>query len=386
MKILYITFENLSLHKGSVVHVRETVDGLQKLGHHIGLIARSENKFEGCDHFYNLHRGARLKGPHYLISSVSLFFYLLRLLPSYHIIYVRDFYAVIIAMLPRFIFRRKLVFEVNGIANEEQRLKGNSLFNRIFALAIRNAERMAVLHADRVVSVTSQIASYLTQDFKCQPDKIEIVSNGVNTELFYDIQDRTFLSEWRRRWGIDPEDTVIGFVGNLAPWQGVEYLVQAAPVLVTRFTHIRFLIVGSGPLKESLEVETVRLALSDHFVFTGMADYQEIPYYINMADVCLVLKRPLKSGYSPIKLYEYMACGKPVVASRVEGLEFIETERVGRLVAPEDPIMLGEALVDLLEHPGERIEMGERGRQLVLKQFTWDSKVMEIETVLRELA
>jgi glycosyltransferase involved in cell wall biosynthesis len=73
------------------------------------------------------------------------------------------------------------------------------------------------------------------------------------------------------------------------------------------------------------------------------------------------------------------------VASRVEGLEFIENEGIGRLVDSEDPVMLRKTIVDLLEHPKERMEMGQRGRQLILKQFSWDLKVMEIETILKTL-
>jgi starch synthase len=393
MRILYITFENLSLHKGSVVHVRETIAGLRKRGHEVGLMGRASEPFLGADTFYNLEppkilvkSTARSKIFIYLFSSFLLFWSLIRVLRRYDVVYARDFHTVMVALIPSLLARRNMVFEMNGLASEEQRLRCGPWSGRILGLLLRNAEKWAAMGADRIVTVTPQLATYLVEKMGRDSRKITVVSNGVNVDHFRPIHEPAVLNSFKERCGIKKESPVVLFVGNLAPWQGVEYLIQAAPVLVARFKHIRVLVVGSGPLKESLEVETVKQAVSDHFIFTGMADYQEIPYYINMADVCLVLKRPLKSGYSPIKLYEYMACGKPVVASRVEGLEFIETERVGRLVAPEDPIMLGKALGDLLEDPGERIEMGERGRQLVLKQFSWDSKVIEIETVLRELA
>jgi glycosyltransferase involved in cell wall biosynthesis len=384
MKILYITFENLSLHKGSVVHVRETINGLQRLGHHVGLLARSENKFQGCDHFYNLHPG-KLKRQPYIISSVFLSFYLLKLLPGYDIVYVREFYSVIITFFPRLFFRRKLVFEINGIAHEEQRLKGHSLFNRILASAIQKAEKMAARCSDRIVSVTPQIASYLIQEFNCQPDKIEIVGNGVNRKRFYPFHDKTVLSEWRRRWGIDPEDTVIVFVGNLALWQGVSILVETAPRLLPGNDRLKFLIVGDGILKTNLIKKVSETGLEKAFIFAGMVDHNEIPFFINLSDIGVapfISERNRKTGLSPLKVYEYMACGKPVVSSKIESLEWIEEEGAGCLVEPGDVISLAKVLQDLVRNPHKRIEMGQRGLEIVREKFSWDSRALEISRIL----
>jgi len=289
-------------------------------------------------------------------------------------------------MLPRFIFRRKLVFEINGIAHEEQRLKGHSLFNRISASAIQKAEKMAARYSDRIVAVTPHIASYFVQDLQCQSGKIEVVSNGVNTKIFHPIPNEESLADLRRKLGIRESEIVLIFVGNLAPWQGVEYLIEVAPSLLKKFESIRFLVIGSGILKKDLEEEANRLGVSGHFIFTGMIDYDEIPLYVNIADICLVLKRRLRSGYSPVKLYEYMACGKPVLSSRVEGLEFIETEGLGRLVEPENGASLEEGLCDLLRDSQRRKEMGVKGLQLAREKFDWESKVVEIERILCELA
>src|SRR4030042_5852542 len=107
MRILYVTLENLSLHKGSVVHVKEIVNGLRKLGHHLGLIASSLNKSEEADCFYNLNvipsfmlRLFRLKKQPYIASLIFLFLYLLRILPQYDIIDARDYHTVIAAFFP----------------------------------------------------------------------------------------------------------------------------------------------------------------------------------------------------------------------------------------------------------------------------------------------
>ncbi len=386
MKILYITLENLSLHKGSVVHIKEVVTGLRKLGHLVDLIACSRERSEVADNFYNLQRFPRRKKQPYLISSILLFIYLFKILPRFNVIYARDYHTVIIAFIPRLFFKKELVFEINGLANEEQGLKGGSIFNRILSSLIRVAEKAATTLSDKIVSVTPQIAAYLKDQFDCSVGKIEVVSNGVNINIFHPIRNEAILMHWKQKLGISSEEVIITFVGNLAPWQGVEYLIQVAEVLIPEIKNIKFLIIGSGALKKEFEAEVKRSGLSHHFVFTGMVHYNQIPFYINIADICVTLKKRLKSGYSPIKLYEYMACGKPVVASRVKGLEFLELEGAGRLIEPGNVKALEEALQDLCANKEKRINMGLKGLKIARERFTWDSRVIGIEKILKELA
>jgi glycosyltransferase involved in cell wall biosynthesis len=81
-----------------------------------------------------------------------------------------------------------------------------------------------------------------------------------------------------------------------------------------------------------------------------------------------------------------MACGKPIIASRVEGLDFIEKEGVGRLVEPEDTNSLKLAILDLLEEPQKGALMGQKGVQMARERFDWEAKVREIEHILHRLA
>jgi glycosyltransferase involved in cell wall biosynthesis len=116
-----------------------------------------------------------------------------------------------------------------------------------------------------------------------------------------------------------------------------------------------------------------------------MRPYEEIPFLINIADICVapfINERNRKTGVSPLKIYEYMACGKPVVSSRIEGLEFIEKEYAGQLVEPDDAVSLAKALQDLLANTNTRIEMGRRGLKIAREKFSWDSRVVEIGKIL----
>ena len=260
MKILYLTLEDLSLHKGSVVHIQNVVSGLRKRGHRVGLIGRASTGRQGVD-FCNIHHmgfsiqfiGFQILS--YLLSSVLLFVQLLKVLPQYDVIYARDYHTVLIAHLPRMIFKKRLIFEINGLANEEQQLKGNSPLRRLLSFLVRRSEGAAARRADRIVSVTVQIADYLTHHFLCESDKIKVIHNGVDTKAFYPVQDSGVLAEMREDLGIGEKETVIVFVGNMAPWQGLEYLIQLAPDLAQELKDFKIMLVGDGVLRKSIEAE-----------------------------------------------------------------------------------------------------------------------------------
>jgi len=369
MRILYITLEDLSLHKGSVTHVKEIVAGLRKQGHQVGLTGRRWNSIA--------------------FSSLFLLISLFGKLPQYDIIYARDYHTVIIALIPRLIFRKKLVFEINGLANEEQKLKKYSYVNRLLVFIIKKAEGFATKYSEKIISVTPRIATYLNKDFKCSLKKVVVIGNGVDIKRFYPVSDQNLLGKWRDRWGIGKEDMVVVFVGNLARWQGVETFIESGFKLFQKNERLKFLIVGDGPLKENLMKKVSESQWKQRFIFTGMVNYEEIPFLINIANICVapfISKRNQKTGVSPLKIFEYMACGKPVVASRIQGLEFIEDEGVGCLIEPEDVEGLEKALYDLIKEPKKRIRMGQKGSQIARENFSWESRVIEIEKVLKELA
>jgi glycosyltransferase involved in cell wall biosynthesis len=396
MKILYITLENLSLHKGSVVHIKEVIDGLRQSAHQVGLIGSAWPPLKNVKQFYNIHPKTYFpfkflirKEKSYLISSLLLFLFLLKVLQKYDLIYARDFHTVLIALGPRLLYKKKLVFEMNGIANEEQRLKSHSILNRVFASSIQKAECMATAYSDRIVSVTPQIANYLTHFFHCPAKKVEVIGNGVNTKIFKPIENKTLLWSWRNKLGIAEGDVVIAFVGNLALWQGVNLLIESAFHLLIVHENLKFLIVGEGLLKDSLLKRVSDSKYDKGFIFTGMIRYEDIPILINLADICVapfISRRNRITGVSPLKVFEYMACGKPVVCARIKGLEFIEEEGVGHLTSPEDVMSLQEGLLDLIKNPQKRMMMGNKGLQISREKFNWESRVIEIEKVLIELA
>jgi glycosyltransferase involved in cell wall biosynthesis len=389
MKILYITLEDMSLHKGSVIHTKEVIERLQGRGYQVGLMAMASGPYEGSGPFYNLHMRALGRKKSYVIASLLLFLFLFRYLSRYRVLYARDFHTVIIALLPRVLFNRKLVFEINGIAHEEQRLKSSSWLNQFLSFFIKISEKLACRYSDRIVSVTPQICNYLIRYFRCRSDKIEVVGNGVDTRRFRPIEQGRLLLDYRKRFGISKGDITVAFVGNIAFWQGVDILLNSALPLLSKDGYLKFLVVGDGLLKDPLVKKVLDAGYEKNVIFAGMVRYEDIPFIINIADICVapfIARRNRVTGVSPLKVFEYMACGKPVICSRIEGLEFVETERAGYLVEPEDIKDLQEKLVDLIHDPGKRAAMGREGLHLVREKFDWGLKVTKIEKILKALA
>ena len=131
--------------------------------------------------------------------------------------------------------------------------------------------------------MTPGIKANLEKIYNIPGGKIVVVSNGANTSLFKPLNQETC----RKELGLDAEISYVSFVGNFAPWQGVEYLVKAAPFILSQFPQCRFLIVGDGIMKNELIKLSRELGVEDKFIFTGVVAYFRVPLYINASDACV---------------------------------------------------------------------------------------------------
>ena len=297
------------------------------------------------------------------------------------LVYVRngaiDFAPVVASGL----FRIPLVIEFPGPPLEEGQLMGATSL-KLWAMRRLLALKLRAAHG--ITAVTEGILEQMRRDFETRTSRVAVIENGANTDLFQPVE----RGAARALLGLTLQGPVVCFVGNLHIWQGLEVLVEAVAI-ARRARDLRVLIVGGGPLRRGLEERAASLGLTGTFAFTGSVDYAAVPLFISASDVGVapLLPKPSgDSGYSPLKVYEYLACGRPVVASRVKGLEFIEEQHVGRLAEPNDPVSLAEALVTLVKEPeSERDEMGARGRRLIEKQHTWGTVARRTETYLGEV-
>jgi glycosyltransferase involved in cell wall biosynthesis len=205
--------------------------------------------------------------------------------------------------------------------------------------------------------------------YGCPPEKIRIVPNAVDTNLFSPQTER--------------EEDLVVWVGRFVQEKGLEYLLKAAKIVSRKAKNVKFLLVGDGPLKAKIMKLASDLGLLGKFVrFTGPLKREEVAKILGRASVFVFPS--LREGL-PLSVLEAMACGTPVVGSDVPGIkDLVVNGENGLLVPARNPKMLAEALLTLLNEVELRKEMGRKARRLVVAEYSWDSVISKIEKVYYE--
>ncbi|HLP77622.1 MAG TPA: glycosyltransferase family 4 protein, partial [Candidatus Paceibacterota bacterium] len=202
-------------------------------------------------------------------------------------------------------FKVPHIIELNAPLALEQSAYRATGFGKLAA----DAERWTLSRADAVIVVSAELRKHVLS-LGVKADRIHIMPNGVNTELF---QPRHSTN------GKNGSHPTLGFVGGLRPWHGVEVLPRLLERLVQRHSDLRLMIVGDGQLRDELHQEFKKRGLAPRVQFTGALLHEEIPAMIRRFDIALApySRHNHDFYFSPLKLFEYMACGVAVVASDV---------------------------------------------------------------------
>ena len=286
------------------------------------------------------------------------------------LIYARHGISTVPAIMLGKITGIPTLVEVNGLLSEETQYQKPVLNSLISSL-----DKLASKKATGLIAVTQGLKEYLLELNQRPGKEITVIPNGTNTKLFRPMN----MAEARKAHGLG-DGKLIVFVGTLAPWQGIPFLIEAVELL--KHEDFTVLIVGSGPIEGELREMVKNKQLDGKIKFTGPVEYKNIPGYINCGDICVApftINRNMKIGLSPLKVYEYGACGKPVIASRIKNLEFIEQENIGRLVEPENPEALAEAIKSMLGNPEQARTMSQNARKLMEEQYNWDCIARRIQ-------
>jgi glycosyltransferase involved in cell wall biosynthesis len=265
-----------------------------------------------------------------------------------------------------------LVVEVNGLVDVEAKVLGRPARGGTVAAPIRGAvQKRSYQRAARVIAVTPALGEEIRRRYRVPSAKIVIIPNGADVDRFRPSS----APAAKKAIDVVPSRPVACFVGTLFPWQGIDHMLNAAPLVVRAVPEILFLIVGNGPLLESLRSAVRQRGLDRSFRIQGQVSHSDVPRYVNAAEVCLALKDPkiggFESGFSPLKLYEYLACGRPVVATRTAGFEILEEADCGILVDPFDAPQVANAIVQVVTDDERRTKMGIRARSIAVDRFSW---------------
>jgi glycosyltransferase involved in cell wall biosynthesis len=192
------------------------------------------------------------------------------------------------------------------------------------------------------------------------------VPNGVDQDKFKPANGAEAM---KRSLGLGNKRTVL-FVGRLIPRKGLMFLVEAAKRVVNEYADTIFIIVGNGPLRHKLTSQLEKANISKSFLFLGDVRDSVLPALYNCIDVFAF---PSIQEGQGIALLEAQASAKPVVAFRVGGVnEAVSEGNRGLLVERGNTDGLADAILKLLSNPPLRERIGNKGREFVLQNFTWD--------------
>ncbi len=395
MKILYLCFDSgidLSGVKGASIHVRSFVRALTELGHEVAVVGTNVSSPESFETSTGatvlrapltprnrallraLKAGNRFLGP-----GLSGGRDLVRAFHNSEFFRVAD--ECTARLLPSFIYERyslwgtagqrlarkhsiPLVLEVNSpLTHEEEKYRGGSIFPSL----ARWAERRTWRRADLLVAVSRALCNHF-EEAGVKARKVEVLPNAVDTKLFRPEVDDSSL---RRR--LKPDGRfVVGFVGSFKAWHGVDFLLEAFKWLHAKDASYHLLLVGDGPMRAKLEEETRRLGLQEAVTLVGSVPHEEVPRYLALMDVAVAPYPALDDFYfSPLKLYEYMAGSRAIVASRIgQVAEVIADGFTGLLYEPGNEEALLDCIRRLRADESLRRELGQNARMACSKN-TW---------------
>jgi glycosyltransferase involved in cell wall biosynthesis len=238
-------------------------------------------------------------------------------------------------------------------------------------------------HADRIVVVTPAFKDHLIRHWNVPKEKISIVENGVETDLFLPDSSAANL---RRELNLEGR-FLICYIGTMGNAHGLDTLIAAAQDLQNSMPNAIFLLIGEGAEKQRI-VELAAVRGLVNLQFLGQQPRENIPAYVSAADLCLVMlkKTELFKTVIPTKLLEYMACERPVIVA-VDGQarQIIEEANAGVFVEPENHSALSQAILDLAQDPKRRLRMGTNGRQYIINKLSRKKTAQDYITVLQEM-
>ncbi len=268
--------------------------------------------------------------------------------------------------------RVPFVFEVRDLWPESLAAVGMSDGNSLLHRSLANIAGFLYRHADRIVVVSPAFEDHLVERWHVPREKISVIENGVETELF---APESFSEEaatgLRRELGAEGK-LVVSYIGTMGMAHGLETIIAAAVQLQNTNPEIVFLMLGEGAEKQYIIALAQQRGLNN-LRFVGQQPREKIPAYIGVSDVCLVplKKTDLFKTVIPTKMLEFMSCARPVILG-VDGQAraILEEARGGLAIEPENSHALASAIRYLAANRKAAREMGENGRDYIVRKFS----------------
>lgn len=366
------------------IHIRALCEAFESLGHQVqvvGPVDPSRRRIDGASrsaaresegaHLFGLAVPAWLYELLAMVYNIPAFivlmFYLLRDRPQ--IVYERYALFNVAGRLAAGLFRVPFVLEVNAPLSLELKHHGGLVFRGV----AQRVEDWLCRSATRTVVVSEAMAA-IFRARGVPGERLMVVPNGVDRRHFNPGVDGARI---RDSYKLDNR-IVIGFVGWVRPWHGVDRLLEAVATLAAATPDLSVLVVGDGPALPGLRTLAQRLGIADRVIFTGAVEQHEVPEFLAAMDIAV---QPDVTAYaSPIKLFEYLALGKAIVAPRRPNIEeVVEDGRHALLFSPGDTAELASAIGRLCRDEVLRTRIGNAAYRLSEQNgYYWDANARRV--------
>ena len=372
VKILY---HHRTLSKdGQDVHIAELTAAMKRLGHEVIFVGPAAAGDPGAGEDTNITATLKRLIPGAVYELLEL---------TYTVIAYRRLREAYLRHKPDVLYERynlhllagvwlharqgvPFLLEVNAPLVHERSRFGGLALRRLATWAENSAWRAA----DYVLPVTDQLADFVRRAGVAE-DRIRIIPNGINPDRFAIGDD----APARRELGLENK-VVLGFTGYMRSWHGLSWVVDMIADLKRDDLHL--LLVGDGPARPELEALARERGVSDHLTFLGVIARDRIGHYVSAFDVAL---QPQAVPYaSPLKLFEYMALGRAIVAPDQANIREVLTDGENALLFdPKDAGGFRDAVLKLCEDQALRQSLGAAARQTIEdRDMTWDGNARRV--------
>ncbi|RLI21194.1 glycosyltransferase family 1 protein [Candidatus Bathyarchaeota archaeon] len=280
---------------------------------------------------------------------------------NYDLIHIHDWLVAPSGVAVKHFLKKPLIATIHSTEN------GRSGLHTPDSYTIDSWEWWTTYEASKVIVTSNSMKHEVCGHFHLPWEKVEMVPNGIEIEKFNIPVDRVAV---RGRYGVSPNEKLILYVGRLVPQKGVEYLIQAVPMIASRYPNAKFIIVGEGWLRDYLESLAQSTGQRWRITFTGFVPDHEAIALMKSADALVI-----PSVYEPfgIVALEGMTAGVPVIASQVGGLaEIIEHDKTGVFIYPRNPESLAWGVDHVLSNPGHAEWLVKNAHEKVKEMFSWN--------------
>ncbi len=277
------------------------------------------------------------------------------------------------------------VFEVRDLWPESLVAVGAGREDSLLHTTLAKIAGFLYERADRIVVVSPAFKHHLVQRWRVPAEKIAVVENGVETQLFAPTSDIS-RQKLRHQLGVESR-FLVSYIGTMGNAHGLETVLDAASKLSEQRPDVHFLLIGEGAEKERIKAQAETRGLTN-VQFLDQQPREKIPAFIAASNACLVLlkKTDVFKTVIPTKMLEFMSCERPLILG-VDGQarQIVEEAGAGLVIEPENPEDLGQAIHQLAASPELGSRLGKQGREYILQNFSRGRTAEKYIEVLQRL-